>query len=89
MEDTVFAGACVDALKRDENAGFMDAQFTDAAEAGHLLYREHSGDLIGMLKNCYHGRYLTDIGLAADLEFCSQLDLVDVVPHQIDGQIIV
>ncbi len=81
MEDTVFAGACVDVLK--------DAQLTDSAEAAKTLYQRHRYNLLGMLKNCYHGRNLTSIGLAGDLEFCAQTDFVDVVPRQIDGRIIV
>ena len=83
MEDTVFAGACVDAL----STGGMIANLTDAAEAARLLYREHSNNLMGMLQNCYHGRYLASIGLAADVEFCAQLNLVDIVPRQIKGQV--
>ncbi|MCZ6680903.1 MAG: 2-phosphosulfolactate phosphatase [Candidatus Poribacteria bacterium] len=80
MEDTVFAGACVAALKR--------AQLTDAAQAARILYLEHRDELRGMLTNSYHGQYLASIGLAADVEFCAQMNLVDVVPRQIDGWIV-
>jgi 2-phosphosulfolactate phosphatase len=83
-EDTVFAGACVEALR----AEFPDAECTDAAETAQLLYREHCDDLLGMLSNCYHGRYLASIGLAADLEFCARLNCVDHVPRQVEGEII-
>lgn len=79
-EDTVFAGACVAALE--------ETQLTDAAETARILYHAHRDDLLGMLKNCYHGRSLASIGLGEDLEFCAQIDLVDVVPHLVDGQII-
>ena len=79
-EDTVFAGACVAALG--------ETQLTDAAETAKILYQTHRGDLLGMLKNCYHGRHLTNIGLGEDLEFCAQMDLVDVVPRLVDGTII-
>ncbi len=80
-EDTVFAGACVAALG--------ETQLTDAAETAKILYQVHCDDLLGMLKNCYHGRSLASIGLGKDLEFCAQMDLVDVVPHLVDGQIVV
>jgi 2-phosphosulfolactate phosphatase len=80
-EDTVFAGACVAAL--------AETQLTDAAETAKLLYQTHREDLLGMLKNCYHGRSLANIGLGEDLEFCAQMNLVDVVPHLVDGRIIV
>ena len=79
-EDTAFAGACVAALGAP--------QLTDAAETAKILYQTHCEDLPGMLKNCYHGRSLARIGLGEDLEFCAQLDLVDVVPHLVDGRII-
>ena len=79
-EDTVFAGACVAALE--------ETQLTDAAETAKILYQTHRDDLFGMLKNCYHGKSLSRIGLGDDLEFCAQIDLVDVVPHLVDGRII-
>ena len=71
-EDTVFAGACVAALGK--------VQLTDAAETAKILYQTHSEDLLGMLRNCYHGQSLANIGLGEDLEFCAQMNLVDVVP---------
>lgn len=78
-EDTAFAGACVAALGAP--------QLTDAAETAKILYQTYCEDLPGMLKNCYHGRSLARIGLGEDLEFCAQVDLVDVAPHLIDGRI--
>jgi 2-phosphosulfolactate phosphatase len=80
-EDTAFAGACVAALG--------GTQVTDAAETAKILYQTHHNDLFGMLRNCYHGRSLASIGLGEDLEFCAQMNLVDVVPHLVDGRIIV
>ena len=79
-EDTVFAGACVAALG--------GTQLTDAAETAKILYQTHRDDLLGMLRNCYHGQSLAGIGLGEDLEFCAQIDLVDTVPHLVDGRII-
>jgi 2-phosphosulfolactate phosphatase len=79
-EDTAFAGACVAALG--------GTQVTDAAETAKILYQTHHNDLFGMLRNCYHGRSLASIGLGEDLEFCAQMNLVDVVPHLVDGRII-
>ena len=79
-EDTAFAGACVAALG--------ETQLTDAAETAKILYQTHRDDLLRMLKNCHHGQSLAGIGLGEDLEFCAQMDLVDVVPHLVDGRII-
>ena len=78
-EDTAFAGACVAAL--------AETQLTDAAETAKILYQTHRDDLLGMLKNCYHGQRLASIGLGEDLEFCAQVDIVDVLPYLVDGRI--
>lgn len=81
IEDTVFAGACIASLKVK--------RLTDAAETARILYQKHRDNLQEMLINSCHGQNLTQIGLARDLHFCAQVDLVDVVPIQIDGQIVV
>ena len=88
LEDAVFAGACADALKCDADNTKCDFQLTDAAEAARVLYHEYRHNLIGVLKNCYHGKNLANIGLGADLAFCAQLNVIDIVPLQIDGCII-
>ncbi|MBI1925862.1 2-phosphosulfolactate phosphatase [Candidatus Poribacteria bacterium] len=88
MEDTVFAGACVDALQISSTTQSISLQLTDSAVAAQTLYLQHSDNLLGMLRNCYHGRYLASIGLAEDLAFCAQTDRVDIVPLQMDGQIV-
>jgi 2-phosphosulfolactate phosphatase len=80
LEDTVFAGACVNAMP--------GGQLTDAAEAAKILYQTYQRDLPGMLKNCYHGRFLSSIGLEADLEVCAQTNLFDIVPRLVDGKIV-
>ena len=88
LEDAVFAGACAHRLKCDADAIGCDFQLTDAAEAARILYHEYRHDLIGMLKNCYHGKNLANIGLGADLAFCAQTNIIDSVPRQIDNQIV-
>ena len=88
LEDAVFAGACAYALKCYAEDIGCDFQLTDAAEAARILYHEYRHDLIGMLKNCYHGKNLANIGLEADLEFCAQTNIIDSVPRQIDNQIV-
>ena len=88
LEDTVFAGACADALRCDADNMRCDFQLTDAAEAARILYHEFRHDLIGMMKNCYHGRNLANIGLGEDLDYCAQINIIDIVPRQTDGRIL-
>ena len=88
LEDAVFAGACADALKSDADNMRSDMRLTDAARAARILYHEYCRDLVGMMKNCYHGSYLANIGMEADLEFCAQTNITEIVPRQIDGRIV-
>ena len=78
-EDSVFAGACLSLL-----SGW---QQSDAAKTALLLYQHHQADLLAMLKQCDHGRYLESIDLAEDLDFCAQVDLYPIVPQMIDSRI--
>ena len=82
-EDALFAGSCVDALCQGQN----DVCLTDAAKTSQLLFQTHHQQVFESIQNSDHGRYLTSIGLESDLEFCSQVDLVDVVPVMINGRI--
>ena len=88
LEDAIFAGACADALKCGVGNVMCDLQLTDAAEAARILYCEHRCNLIGIMKNCCHGKNLADIGLGADLEFCAQTNIIDIVPRQINSCIV-
>ena len=65
-----------------------DAELTDAAKIACLLYEHYSTNILGMLFDCEHGRYLASIGLAEDLEFCAQIDVTDVIPIGCEGRLV-
>lgn len=82
MEDAVFAGACVSKLSQ-----FADINKTDAAVAVEMLYQVYRTDILEMLRNAEHGRYLISIGLEDDLSLCAQIDIANIVPIYKDGKI--
>lgn len=82
MEDSVFAGACVSKLSQ-----FTDINKTDAAVAVEMLYQACRTDILKMLRNAEHGKYLISIGLEDDLALCAQIDITNVVPICKDGKI--
>ena len=84
IEDLVFAGLCVNTLKSK-----TDAELTDAAKIACLIYEHYSADILGMLFDCEHGRYLASIGLAEDLEFCAQIDVTNVIPIGREGKLVI
>lgn len=79
LEDAVAAGAVADGLAAEAGDGVLMAR---------ALWRQHRSDLPGMLRSGNHGRSLLALGLDADLAYCAQTDLIDLVPElQADGTI--
>ena len=78
-EDALFAGACVNIFCQIDN----EVCLTDSASTAQLLFQANHQRVFESIRNSDHGRYLASIGLESDLEFCSLVDLVDVVPVMI------
>ena len=78
-EDALFAGACVNIFCQIDN----EVCLTDSAKTAQLLFQANHQRVFESIRNSDHGRYLASIGLESDLEFCSLVDLVDVVPVMI------
>ncbi len=74
LEDTLFAGAVVDALK-DE---YFVAE--DSAILAMRTYQQAQNDLLGYLANSSHIRRLQGLGINKDISYCLQNDLYDVLP---------
>ncbi len=64
-----------------------ELRLSDAARLGLLLAERHGGDTRAALGEASHGRTLTALGFAADLDLCARLDSLDVVPFYHDEQI--
>jgi len=60
----------------------------DGLAIARLLDERLGGDLAGMLRRSAHGRYLESIGFGRDLDLCSRLDILDVVPEMVGGAIV-
>jgi 2-phosphosulfolactate phosphatase len=84
LEDTACAGILIDSLK---NAFSDNCQEADANLTAQLLYKKFGNNILEILRKSQHGRYLESIGLRKDLEFCSQLDIFNIVPIFRDGLI--
>ena len=82
-EDALFAGAGVNIFCQIDNEFCL----TDSAKTAQLLFQANHQRVFESIRNSDHGRYLASIGLESDLEFCSLVDLVDVVPVMIGDRI--
>ncbi len=74
LEDTLFAGAVVDALQNE----YFVAE--DSAILAMRTYQQAQHDMLGYLANSSHIRRLQKLGINKDISFCLQKDLYDVVP---------
>ena len=75
IEDTVCAGMIIN--KVAERAAIEP---TDAAVAALALYENFGYSIQEMLQNAEHGIYLTGIHFEKDLEICSAVDSIQVLP---------
>ncbi|MEO2004441.1 MAG: 2-phosphosulfolactate phosphatase [Candidatus Poribacteria bacterium] len=81
LDDALFAGACVAHLRHSFD------ELTDAALAAASLWEAMGDDVVAATSATRHGRSLVELGFAADIEFCAQLDITDVRPVLSDGVI--
>jgi 2-phosphosulfolactate phosphatase len=78
LDDAVTAGRMIGALMEAR----PDAEWTmnDGARAAQALGRAFDGDAATLFAETAAGRQVADAGLEADLAFCAQTNLRDVVP---------
>ena len=77
LEDTVCAGKLINSLRDIYSDTCQEA---DANLTAQVLYKKFGNNILEMLRKSQHGQYLESIGLRKDLEFCSQLDIFNIVP---------
>lgn len=80
LEDALCAGLLADRLADS-------AALSDAAQFARAAYRQVSPCLLPHVAASRHARYLAQIGLADDVSWCLQHDLLDVVPCFCEGEV--
>jgi 2-phosphosulfolactate phosphatase len=85
LEDAVCAGMLAVRIR----AGIgSDCTFSDEARSAAVLYRHFADDLLGMARDSFHGRYLSDLGLGEDVPYCASVDRFETVPVFENGALI-
>ena len=89
LEDTVCAGAIVQGAMAelashatDAHASYINIAGNDAAIAASSLYLQWQNQLSQLLHHASHGQRLLQQSNTADIDYCAQLDILDVVPIQ-------
>ena len=77
IEDTVCAGRLVNKLLSSDQ---IDLLTDDSSSAACMLDKNLGKNVLRLLKNSEHGKYLSEIGFADDLEACAEIDSIPVLP---------
>jgi len=78
----VVMGAIITALIDPPGQGIM---VTDAARTAIDLYQLYREQLMAMIRQCQHGRYLMECGLGEDLPVCIAVNTSNRTPQMVDG----
>jgi 2-phosphosulfolactate phosphatase len=79
LEDTLFAGAVVDQLKKEVVLA------CDAPLAAHHLYNVAKSDMMNFLKESSHVKRLARLNIFKDIEFCLTPDQYSIVPRLVEN----
>ena len=79
LEDTICAGAIACALRVERDS---DCAGDDESIAAIALFEQWQTRLPQLLRYAHHGRGLAALGCGEDLDYCAQLDCLDIVPLQ-------
>ncbi|MGB3138903.1 MAG: 2-phosphosulfolactate phosphatase family protein [Nodosilinea sp.] len=82
LEDTVCAGAVIHGVIEATGQTFKELAGNDAAIAAVSLYLQWQGQLLDLMHYASHGQRLLRLNNEADLQYCAQLDVLDIVPRQ-------
>lgn len=85
LEDTVCAGAIIHSLisYASNQADALDKlAANDEVIGATALYTEWQNHLLELLQSASHGKRLLKLDCHADLEYCAQTDVLDILPFQ-------
>lgn len=87
LEDTLYAGAIVNALANN-NVLDLQSEVEDSALSAMYLYNLAKDDPYKFLINSSHRRRLKNLNLKEDVRYCLSMDNTDVIPVYEEGCIV-
>lgn len=82
-EDSVCAGDLIEELSQLND----DLNLDDASKTCHFLFQKHRNQISKMLHETEHGKKLLIQDFEDDIEYCSQKNILDVIPVYDKGSI--
>ncbi|QZZ19258.1 2-phosphosulfolactate phosphatase family protein [Leptothermofonsia sichuanensis E412] len=82
LEDTVCAGAIAHQLQTKLGCSLEELAENDEVVGAIALYQQWQDNLLDLMHHASHGKRLLRLGCDEDLKYCSQTDVLDVLPMQ-------
>ncbi|MGB5963291.1 MAG: 2-phosphosulfolactate phosphatase family protein [Coleofasciculaceae cyanobacterium] len=82
LEDTACAGAIAYNIQKELNCPLADLAGNDETLGAIALYSQWQDQLLSLLHHASHGKRLLRLDGHEDLKYCSQTDILDVLPMQ-------
>jgi len=89
LEDTACAGAIAHSLLQQTNLPLEDLASNDEVIAAIALYSQWQDKLLELFHQASHGKRLLRLDGHADLKYCAQTDILDVIPIQREPGVLV
>lgn len=89
LEDTVCAGAIAAGLQEALGCSLDALAGNDEVIGAVALYRQWQDRLLELLEHASHGKRLLRLNCQEDLKYCSQTDVVNVLPIQREPGVLV
>jgi len=81
IEDSVCAGMLISKIKEVKK----NISLNDSGTAVLTLYEKYKNNLTKMMRESDHGKILLENGFEADLDYCSQTSILDIIPFYTNG----
>jgi 2-phosphosulfolactate phosphatase len=83
IEDTICAGMLISEIIKMGKQAILN----DAAKVSVFLSKSYGDDLVKILTECEHGKLLIENGFEKDIEYCSNVGSIDLIPIFREGTI--
>ncbi len=85
IEDTICAGMLIHLLATEDK---IEMSLNDAGSLALLLYRSNKSALKKTIEQGEHGRRLTELGFAGDVDLAADVDSIPILPVMVEGRLI-
>jgi 2-phosphosulfolactate phosphatase len=89
VEDTACAGAIAQSIFQQSDFSSVELFGNDEVIGAIALYEQWKDNLLNVFRQCSHGQRLLGLKAEADLKYCSQTDILNVLPIQKEPGVLV